>query len=158
MAAWHIKVNVPAPLNFLPAEEASLCWALTLCSFFFFPPWKGTIMEQPMLITAKEFEACTNSPSPIRSAPSPPSPAIIPSFPSLALHHKLFFSFLNLYTRISCSDCFQLEYKDPRNVLKTVFLKRRKWFIYIVVILLRWNSSTAGTKQKEWADFCCLHL
>lgn len=47
-----------------------------------------------MLITPKEFEACTNSPSPIRSAltPSPLPPALVPFSPSLALHHYAFFS------------------------------------------------------------------
>lgn len=55
--------------------------------FFFCPSSKGTIMEQAMLITPKEFEACTNSPSPIHSAlsASPLPPAVSPSF---ALHHR----------------------------------------------------------------------
>lgn len=44
-------------------------------------------MEQALLITPKEFEACTNSPSPIHSAlcASPLPPAVSPSF---ALHHR----------------------------------------------------------------------
>lgn len=55
--------------------------------FLFCPSSKGTIMEQAMLITPKEFEACTNSPSPIHSAlsASPLPPAVSPSF---ALHHR----------------------------------------------------------------------
>lgn len=54
-----------------------------------------------MLITPKEFEACTNSPSPIRSAltPSPLPPALVPFSPSLALHHYAFFFFLPLYSQ-----------------------------------------------------------
>lgn len=152
MAAWQIKANVPGPLNFVPAEEASLCWALTLCSFFlFFPPWKGTIMEQPMLITAKEFEACANSPSPIRS---PPSPAIIPSFPSLALHHWLFFFFfLNLYTRIRCSDYFQLEYKDARNLLETVFSTKEKAIYLHICHLTNLEELNHRNKRKEMIIF-----
>lgn len=67
-----------------------------------------------MLITAKECEACTNSPSPIRWAPSPlPPPSSSHSLPSHFITN--FFSFLNLYNRI-CSDYFQLEYKDPQNL------------------------------------------
>lgn len=58
---------------------------------------KGTIMERAMLITPKEFEACTNSPSPIRSALSPLPPALVPFFPptpspgllSASLHSNL---------------------------------------------------------------------
>lgn len=59
---------------------------LMLYSFFFCPSSKGTIMEQALLITPKEFEACTNSPSPFHSAAcaSPLPPAVSPSF---SLHH-----------------------------------------------------------------------
>lgn len=103
-----------------------------------------------MLITAKEFEACANSPSPIRS---PPSPAIIPSFPSLALHHWLFFFFLNLYTRIRCSDYFQLEYKDSRNLLETVFSTKEKAIYLHICPLTNLEELNNRNKRKEMIIF-----
>lgn len=111
------------PLGLLTERNFTMLYSLCI----FFSSSKGTIMERAMLITPKEFEACTNSPSPIRLALSPLPPALVPFFPSLPLHHRAFF--LPLYTQICCSDYFQLERRvnSPlKKSLKTNLQKENK--------------------------------
>lgn len=84
-------------------EEVLQC--CTVCVFFF-PSSKETIMERATLITPKEFEACTNSPSPIRLAQSLPFP--LPSSPSLLSSHSIIRLSFCLFTLRICSHYLQL--------------------------------------------------
>lgn len=96
MAVSEFKDLDPSPLGL--HQKGSFTMSYSLCVFL--SSSKGTIMERAMLITPKEFEVCTNSPSPIRLALSPLPPALVPFFPSLPLHHQAFFLSASLHSNL----------------------------------------------------------